>query len=82
MVVATKLVAEGKCNNLEEAVSKIECGICHGKYHVQADCRRNQYPNPASSYSNREFDKSFFLAFLVSTTSLYTAIFFVDVPFL
>ena len=57
MVVATKLVAEGKCQNLEEAVSKIECGICHGKYHVQADCRKNnQYPNPTSSSSNKERD--------------------------
>ena len=34
MVVATKLVADGKCQTLEEAVKKIERSICRGRYHV------------------------------------------------
>ncbi len=41
MVAATKMVSEGKFKSLEDAVRNIQCAACEGKYHVQADCRRN-----------------------------------------
>ncbi len=62
MVVATKLVAENKYQKLEDAVRSIVCASCDGRYHVQADCRRQQERSinksnvRASNYNNKARD--------------------------
>jgi hypothetical protein len=58
MVAATKMVSEGKFKNLEEAVRNIQCATCNGKYHVQADCRRNSTESLRYVQGNKTYSRT------------------------